>query len=142
MSSATPTLVGLIGTLTSPSDPNHIGLEVRTLIESLSREEETSGDNVIVLHGGRNTGSVPSTLGYLSDSGLRGLRKIAFPPMSTIDEKVPFNSYQFFVRNKQIINSADYVIFLADPNRAREAEVDPAIEYCTDIGKRHYILEI
>ena len=127
-----PIKVGIIGSLTESFDKMRLTVEFKTLMTSLGV------NNAVLLHGGRDKGASAAVV-----EGMHGIfAAIPFPPASMLDDSITFNSYLFFVRNKQIINSADIVVFVTDPFREREAEVNPAMEYCNDINKKHHILTI
>lgn len=131
-------LVGVIGSITQDFDEDALFRGVEGLLDSLSVV------NPVLLHGGKDTGTAASVVNTLKSRGIYQslVRDIAFPPISMIDDTFAFSSYQFFVRNKQIVNSSDFVIIILDSNRAREAETNPVLEYCQDIGKPHFILTV
>ena len=131
-------LVGVIGAITQSFDGDKLQREGESLLGSLSVTHP------VLLHGGKDTGTAASIVKQTSTEGEYSnvVRDIAFPPISMVDDSFAFSSYQFFVRNKQIINSSDFVIIVLDASRAREAETNPALEYCQDINKKHYVLTV
>lgn len=59
--------------------------------------------------------------------------KVLFKPWHLVDfesKHIPFSPRLFFLRNKQIIDNADYVLFLS--NGTEESEVDRSLSYALE----------
>lgn len=57
---------------------------------------------------------------------------IVFRPWHMIDNKIPFETKLFYMRNKQVLHNADMAIIFS--NGEKDSEVDKAVKYAEKIG--------
>lgn len=85
-------------------------------------------DAVVLLGGAAGVQDV--TASWCTENGID---KVLFKPWHLVDfdaRHLPFSPRLFFLRNKQIIDNADYVLFLS--NGKEESEVDRSMRYALE----------
>lgn len=91
-------------------------------------DENISLDAVVLLGGAAGVQDI--TASWCMENGID---KVLFKPWHLVDftdKQVPFSPRLFFLRNKQIIDNADHVLFLSSGKE--ESEVDRAVHYALE----------
>jgi hypothetical protein len=61
-------------------------------------------------------------------------------PYHLLDKSIQFSNKFYFIRNKQVMDNADFMILIRDV--AEADEVESAIQYCVRRNKPHKVIEV
>lgn len=105
--------------------------KVFSIIEQITKDKQPK---VILGGGGKGTASFVKEF-----SETKGFSFIEFLPYFLLDNSVEFSNKYFFTRNKQIVENADFVLFIYN---GECKDVDYAIKYTQKLKKEYYVYKI